>query len=326
MLDHRHRNCSPATGRLPFRLARRPEERVRVLGGLMDLVKAAEVFHFTDACIKAGRKAIVANHNLHSLYLIRRDPELRAFYELSDLVEVDSIPLIFWARLVGRSSRRFHRCTYLDWRDDFWARVERERYRVFFVGGQPGVAERAIERIRAQWPSVQIGAHHGYFDARADADENRTVVDQVRAFAPDILLVGMGMPRQEAWIYRNYEALPACAMFTVGAAFDYEAGAQAPCPRWIGQLGAEWLFRMLTNPRLSARYAFEPWCLIGPAFADLASAAGHAARQSVRQRSVAEQPPRRAMAGAAQAGEGAVPQRPLLPRQSVSAELGSVSK
>jgi N-acetylglucosaminyldiphosphoundecaprenol N-acetyl-beta-D-mannosaminyltransferase len=144
---------------------------------------------------------------------------------------------------------------------------------VFFVGGEPGVAERAIERIRAEWPAVRTGVHHGYFDARPSAEENRAVIDRITDFAPDILLVGMGMPRQETWIYRNFADLPHCVMFTVGGAFDYEAGVQTPCPRWIGQLGAEWLFRLLSNPRLFARYTIEPWRLIGPAMADLALAA-----------------------------------------------------
>jgi N-acetylglucosaminyldiphosphoundecaprenol N-acetyl-beta-D-mannosaminyltransferase len=272
MLAQQRLNSEPAVARRPYRLARRPEERVRVLGALLDLVKPEEVFHFAAARIAAGRKAIVGNHNLHSLYLMRHDPEIRAFYELCELIEVDSVPLIWWARLIGRSSRRFHRCTYLDWRSDFWTWAQRDCLRVFFVGGEPGVADRAIERIRAEWPSVQVAAHHGYFDAKAGAAENQAVVDAVTAFAPDILLVGMGMPRQEAWVYRNFEALPNCVMFTVGGAFDYEAGAQTPAPRWMGPLGIEWLFRLVTNPRLIGRYTLEPWRLIGPAFADLAVA------------------------------------------------------
>lgn len=238
----------------------------------MDLVKNAEVFHFVGARIAAKQKSIVANHNLHSLYLLRKNPELRTFFRKADLIEVDSIPLILWARLVGQPSRRFHRCTYLDWREDFWARVEQNNWRVFFVGGRPGVADAASEKIREDWPGVELRTHHGYFDTDAGSADNETVVGRIRAFDPDILLVGMGMPLQEAWILRNYEALPDCVMLTVGGAFDYEAGVQLPCPRWIGQLGLEWLFRLLTNPRLFGRYGIEPWQLIPPAIGDLISA------------------------------------------------------
>ncbi len=125
-----------------FRLNRRPEERVQVLGGAMDLVRPEEVFHFVAGKIAARESAVVANHNLHSLYLIRKDEKIAEFFRTSDLIEVDSVPLIFWARIVGRASRRFHRCTYLDWRDAFWERSIQENWKVFFVGGARASARR----------------------------------------------------------------------------------------------------------------------------------------------------------------------------------------
>jgi N-acetylglucosaminyldiphosphoundecaprenol N-acetyl-beta-D-mannosaminyltransferase len=91
----------------------------------------------------------------------------------------------------------------------------------------------------------------------------------------------MGMPRQETWVVRNYEALPDCVVFTVGGAFDYEAGAQVPAPRWIGQLGLEWLFRLATRPGLFGRYLIEPWSLVGPAIGDLVRAARGPSRPPV---------------------------------------------
>ncbi|HEY0053078.1 MAG TPA: WecB/TagA/CpsF family glycosyltransferase, partial [Caulobacteraceae bacterium] len=90
------------------------------------------------------------------------------------------------------------------------------------------------------------------------------------AFRPDVLMVGMGMPRQELWILDHFEALPDCVILPVGAAFDYEAGVQAAAPRWMGRLGLEWLFRLAHDPkRLFVRYCVEPWTLVGPALGDL---------------------------------------------------------
>lgn len=253
-----------------FRQNRRPEERVQVLGGAMDLVRPEEVFHFVARKIAAGEPAVVANHNLHSLYLIRKDEKIAEFFRKSDLIEVDSVPLIFWARIVGRASRRFHRCTYLDWRDAFWERAIKENWKVFFVGGAPGVGEKAVERIRNDWPQAQIAVHHGYFDATQGGAENQAVVDAINAYRPDIVLVGMGMPRQEIWVLENQKALGPCVTFTVGGAFDYEAGVQRPSPRWMGQVGMEWLFRLMVDPqRLFTRYCVEPWHLMGPALVDV---------------------------------------------------------
>lgn len=281
MLDQVRHDAPLKTAPARFRLRRRADERVRLLGGVMDLVRPEEVFHFVEGAIAQGRKTIVANHNLHSLHLLRRDAELRAFYDRADLVEVDSIPLIAWARLVGRRGRRFHRCTYLDWREDFWTLAEQRGWRVVFVGGEPGVAERAAEKIRNAWPGVRLSTHHGYFDIAAGSPDNQALIAEIRREAPDVLLVGMGMPRQETWVVRNYEALPDCVVFTVGGAFDYEAGAQVPAPRWIGQLGLEWLFRLATRPGLFGRYLIEPWSLVGPAIGDLVRAARGPSRPPV---------------------------------------------
>jgi len=255
----------------PFRLKRRPEERVSVLGAAMDLVRPEEVFHFVAGRLARGESSIIANHNLHSLYLSRRKTAVRDFFKAADLVEVDSTPLILWARLIGRSSRRFHRCTYLDWRDVFWAGARDEGWRVFFVGGAPGVAETARDKILTDWPGVELSVHHGYFDASPGSSENAAVVEAINAFKPQILLVGMGMPRQEVWVLENHAAVAGpCAHFTVGGAFDYEAGVQKAAPRWMGQMGVEWLFRLVADPRrLFTRYCVEPWSLVGPALADL---------------------------------------------------------
>ncbi len=274
MLQNLQHMPQTAATRRPFRMKRRPEERVTVLGGTMDLVKAAEVFHFMRGKIAARQKAIVANHNLHSLYLTRTDPEIRDFFAKADLIEVDSAPLIAWARLNGRPSRRFHRCTYLDWRDAFWEEAQAAGWRVYFLGGAPGVGEMARSNLLAKWPGVELAVRHGYFDMAAGSADNAYILADIAAFQPDILLVGMGMPRQEAWVSRNYAALPPCVTLTVGGAFDYEAGVQIPCPRWLGQMGLEWLFRLSLNPRrMFRRYCVEPWRLVGPAMGDLAATA-----------------------------------------------------
>lgn len=258
-----------------FRQSRRPEERVQALGVTMDLIKPEELFLFMRQSISAGCKSIIANHNLHSIYLYMHDEEFKAFYDIADVIEVDSLPLIFWARLIGRPSRRFHRCTYLEWRNEFWNHATALNWRVFFVGGQPGVSDLAKANIQKRWPQVQLETQHGYFDSATDSAENKTLIRKIRAFSPDVILVGMGMPRQETWVLRNYDALPAAQIITVGGAFDYEAGVQIACPRWIGRLGVEWLFRLAMNPpRLFRRYCIEPISLLPPALRDIAAALG----------------------------------------------------
>jgi N-acetylglucosaminyldiphosphoundecaprenol N-acetyl-beta-D-mannosaminyltransferase len=264
------RRDQPRTG---YRKSRRPNERVRLMGQTVDLVRPEEVLHHMQLWIAERRKAIIANHNLNSLYLMRKHPEMSAFYDRADLVELDSTPLVHFARLLGINSRPFHRCTYLDWRDHFWSLVNRNGWRVMYVGATQEVVDIAKERLTARYPRADIKALNGFFDVTPGSAENASVLESIVAFQPHILFVGMGMPRQEIWITRNFEALPDCAIFSVGAAFDYEAGVQKSAPRWMGQAGVEWLYRLVADPqRLFRRYCVEPWSLLDLMYADLVTA------------------------------------------------------
>ena len=264
-----------ARPRAPFRQNRRAHERVTILGQSMDLVKPEEVLHHIQQAVRQGEKSLIANHNLHSLYLMQKRPELGAFYDKADLIEVDSTPLLAFSRALGLHSRGFHRCTYLDWRDHFWSVANRQGWRVLSVGGAPGVGDEAARRLKLRYPEADIAIHHGFFDARPGSSENAAVLDRITAFQPHILFVGMGMPRQELWIAENFERLPDCVILSVGAAFDYEAGAQSPAPRWMGRAGVEWAYRLLHDPkRLFVRYCVEPWTLLPLALRDIRKARG----------------------------------------------------
>lgn len=242
--------------------------RLSLLGSEMDAVTPAEVLAFTATAIADKKKAVVANHNAHSLHLVKRNPDMAALYARADLIEIDSVPVIAWGRLMGLKLSRRHRSTYLDWRESFWNVADVAGWRVFHVGGKPGVGERAREAITSQYACARIGVRHGYFDMAGP--ENDEVLAEIAEFQPDVLFVGMGMPRQEAWIAKNLERLPACVIFPIGAAFDFEAGAQKTPPRWTGRMGVEWLWRFGNEPqRLFARYFLEPWTLVGAAARDL---------------------------------------------------------
>lgn len=266
----RDRRAAP---RQAYRKARRAHERVRLLGQAMDLVRPEEVMHHLQLAVAEARRSLIANHNLHSLYLLTRRPELQAFYDRADMVEVDSTPLLWFSRVLGLHSRAFHRCTYLDWRDHFWSLADRKGWRVLSIGGAPGVGEAAVAKLASRYPGAEIETRHGYFDAAPGSADNAAVLAQVAAFRPHVLFVGMGMPRQELWIADHFDALPPCVVLSVGAAFDYEAGAQKAAPRWMGRAGIEWAYRLFHDPkRLFVRYCVEPWFLLPLIVADIRAA------------------------------------------------------
>lgn len=243
----------------------------RLLGETFDLVTPAGILEFAAERARRGAKGLVVNHNTHSLYLLDRTPEMRGAFEIADLVTLDSFPMLFWGRLIGRPFVRAHRSTYTDWRAQFWDMAVAKGWRVFYLGGAPGVAEQARANLLKQWPTAVIGVRDGYFDMTEGSAENAGVLARIEAFKPDIILVGMGMPRQEVWIARNYKAIKQGVVFSIGAAFDYEAGIQPFCPMWISRSGFQWLYRLSRDPRrMASRYLVEPFALLGRVFGDLA--------------------------------------------------------
>jgi N-acetylglucosaminyldiphosphoundecaprenol N-acetyl-beta-D-mannosaminyltransferase len=236
--------------------------RYRMMGVDVDATTVDELHAFIAESILAGRRSVIANHNLHSVYLHHRDAKMRAFFGRADRCHIDGMPLIFIGCLLGYPLESRHRITYIDWTPRLLAEAARRGWRVFYLGSKPGVVDRGIGAIRESFPHLEIAARHGYFDAAPDGVENAEVVAQINRFRPHLLMVGMGMPRQERWILENADALAANVILPCGAAVDYLAGAIPTPPRWTGAIGLEWLFRLASEPwRLWTRYLVEPWLL-----------------------------------------------------------------
>jgi N-acetylglucosaminyldiphosphoundecaprenol N-acetyl-beta-D-mannosaminyltransferase len=216
--------------------------------------------------VARGERWIIAHHNLHSVYLHHRDPKMRAFFARAHVVHIDGMPLIYWARVLGYPVTKQHRVTYVDWVHPLMATAAAEGWRVFYLGGKPGVAARAAEKLRRQYSGLVLETRHGYFTP----EENDAVLEEIARFQPHVLMVGMGMPRQEHWVLDNLERISANAILTAGACFDYVAGVIPTPPRWMGRMGLEWLYRLWSEPRrLARRYLLEPWFLVPLVITDL---------------------------------------------------------
>jgi N-acetylglucosaminyldiphosphoundecaprenol N-acetyl-beta-D-mannosaminyltransferase len=244
--------------------------RYRLLGVTVDAVTHDDLHQVMADAVAANRRVLIGNHNLHSIYLLHHDRHFRGMYDRAECVYVDGMPIIFLARALGLPLEQKHRTTFLDAFEDLVAEVARRNWRLFYLGSKPGVADRGAEILRQRFPGLQIATQHGYFDARPESTENRSVVNAINAFRPHLLMVGMGMPRQEHWTAENLDSLSANAIVTSGATMDYLAGEQAVPPRWAGPLGLYGLSRLMTDPgRLWKRYLIEPWYILGLFLRDL---------------------------------------------------------
>ncbi len=198
------------------------------------------------------RPGLILSANVHSLNLCRQLPWLAAFYNQADLVYVDGAGIVFGAWLVGYNFPK--RTTMDDWG---WAAARHLAQRgntLYLLGNPPGVAAQAAAKLKEHAPDLQVvGSHHGFFEKTGP--ENEAVLAEINALAPDILMVGLGMPLEQQWIMENHPRLRVRVFWEVGSAFQLWADAIPHCPRWVGNLGLNWLFRLLLEPRrLAKRY------------------------------------------------------------------------
>ena len=222
----------------------------------MDPISVEELQAEIKRLVRSGEPGLVLNVNTHCLNLCHDDPALRGFLNSADVVFCDGAGVMFAARLLGR--RIPERITYADWAWRLAAFAEAEGLSLFLLGARPGVAEEAARRLKARHPALPIsGVHHGYFDHAAGSPENETVLREIQAARPDLLLVGLGMPLQEHWLMQNRHRIEAGVALTGGAVFDYVSGSLRRGPRLLTDNGFEWLARLLVEPRrLWRRYLF----------------------------------------------------------------------
>jgi N-acetylglucosaminyldiphosphoundecaprenol N-acetyl-beta-D-mannosaminyltransferase len=243
-------------------------EKITILGVTIDPVKSSELNLVVLNAVRNNQKIIIANHNLHSVYLFHKNAEMRSFYALADIIHCDGMPLVFWAKILGLKIERIHRVSYLDWIDSLLEMADRENMKIFILGGKEAVTAEAVSRIKIKYSNLRIKYHHGFFTTQGR--ENEKVIDEINEFKSNLLFIAMGMPRQESWILKNHQAIHCNVIFQAGACFDYIAEAVYSPPRWAGRIGVEWLFRLFTSPqRVLKRYLWEPWALIPYFIADL---------------------------------------------------------
>ncbi|MGH9293479.1 MAG: WecB/TagA/CpsF family glycosyltransferase [Acidimicrobiales bacterium] len=194
---------------------------------------------------------------------MRTDPIFRSLYERCDLVFIDGMPIVVIARLSGYRVNPSHRLAVLDWIWPLLALAEERHWGVAHVGSKEPYLSSVRSQVARRHPSLALTLVPGFFDHSAGSRESAEVVSAVNTAAPHVLLVGMGMPLQERWLTAHLALLEVPVVITVGGVLGFLGGERRPAPRWLGALGLEWCYRLVTEPRrLARRYLVEPWALL----------------------------------------------------------------
>jgi exopolysaccharide biosynthesis WecB/TagA/CpsF family protein len=186
--------------------------------------------------------------NMHTFNWARRSPELAAALSKATVFNDGiGIEVASWFLFGKRFPDNLNGS---DLTPNLLAALDRPTL-VFLVGSTQDVAERAGAVLEARFPHVMVvGCHHGFFDAAA----SERLIERIRHSKPDLVLVGMGNPRQELWaidVVAKIDAVILC----VGAFLDFTAGRLSRAPKWIRTIRAEWLYRLAQEPsRLASRY------------------------------------------------------------------------
>lgn len=239
-----------------------------ILGVQVHPTTIEKLLEIISAIVKDNKKEIIGNHNLHSIYLLHSNPVMRNFYSQTFLNHIDGMPIIFWLRTLGKQISTQCRITYVDLIYPLMQVANENKWKIYYLGSKPGVAEKAAKILRKKYQDVEIKTHHGFF--KFNSEEGKKILKEINEFHPHLILVGMGMPRQERWILNNYEFIESNVFMNAGACFDYIAGEQKTPPRIMGKLGLEWLYRLVSEPkRLWKRYLYEPVKLIPHFYNDI---------------------------------------------------------
>lgn len=224
----------------------------------VDRVTLAQALDRIAALVAAGAGGAVFTPNVDHVVVAERDGPFRDAYAAADLCLADGMPLVWASRLLGGGIPE--KVSGSDLVLPLVERAAARGWRIYLLGGAPGVAERAADRLRERFPSIRVA---GADSPRVAADgthgaDMEAALGRIRAARPELVLVAFGAPKQELWIHRNRDRLRPAVALGIGASIDFVAGRVRRAPRWMSRGGLEWLWRLSHEPRrLWRRYLVE---------------------------------------------------------------------
>lgn len=197
--------------------------------------------------------------NVAILMMMRSDKTLTKFIENSALVVADGLPLIWLSKLLGRPLPE--RVAGIDLMQDMVRNAAETGKSVYLMGAKPGTVKKVAERFKTENPDLILaGVDDGYYTKEQEAER----VKNIRDSGADLLVVAMGVPRQENFLNDNWDDLGVKLAIPVGGSFDVIAGETKRAPVWMQKTGMEWFYRMCQEPRrLFKRYLVTNTQFIG---------------------------------------------------------------
>lgn len=229
-------------------------ETVNILGVEIDNLSRGELLERLDA-----EGGVVVTPNVDHLMKLQKDLQFQEVYNAVEYRVCDSKILMYAARFLGTPIRdKISGSDLLPWFCDY--NKDNPDVKIFMLGAAPGIAKLAQQRINERiGREIIVEAHSPSFGFENKPEECDAIIEMISASSANVLVVGVGAPKQEKWIVKHRNRLPSIKTFlAIGAAIDFEAGHKPRSPHFVTELGLEWLYRTMSEPkRLWRRYLIE---------------------------------------------------------------------
>jgi N-acetylglucosaminyldiphosphoundecaprenol N-acetyl-beta-D-mannosaminyltransferase len=218
-----------------------------------------DLYHKVDDWLttKGKRSKHIAVINAHCVMSAYKDERVREIYNKADIVGPDGMPFVSWLRFFRRTS-----CDQFDATNVLIKLVEHAKqtnYSFYLYGGHPEVVKQMKENLERTYPHIRIVGYRSPAFRSLTKEEDRAICTEINKLKPDILLVGLGTPKQDFWIDEHIDKIRGAVMLPCGAIFDFFGGRVKKAPKFISNLGLEWLYRLVSKDfkRLWYRYTIQ---------------------------------------------------------------------
>lgn len=237
--------------------------RISFLNIQIDNLTMQEAVDKIRGIIESRNPGYVVTPNVDHIIKIENDDDFYEVYQNADLVLTDGKPLIWISRLLGSPIKE--KISGSDLFPELCQMAAQNGYKIFLLGAADGVAAKAAENMKTLYQGIQIaGTYSPPFGFEKNIEEINKVIEKIQNAKPDILIVGLGAPKQEKFIYHYLEQLNVPVSLGLGASIDFMAGNIKRAPKWMSELGMEWFYRFLREPnRLFKRYFIDDMKIIG---------------------------------------------------------------
>lgn len=214
-----------------------------ILGVPVHQVTKKQAVQLVMCFMKQEKCRKVFTPNPEIIIAARKDLGLKRALQEADLVVPDGIGVIIASKFT--KNKLPERVPGYDLVQGLFHEMEKTQRSVYFFGAAPGVAHQAADKMQEKYPDLRIlGVQNGYFKR----EEESYIIEQINDAKPDLLLVGLGAPKQEKWIERNYKDLQVKVCIGVGGSFDVMSGKVKRAPILFQKIGLEWFYRLLIQP------------------------------------------------------------------------------